>query len=440
MRKIYMKLIGSVLSVAIAFSMIIGASYAWLTLSDSPAVNGINVSIGGGNTILLAADLTETVTDADGNEIIVHYPGTFDDNLNLSQYSTYDYLNELAGLSPVSTADGINWILPEYAEETGKLLDIQEFTIDSSLTNANQTESGKGTYAYLDFWVVSPGAEYDLRVATDTKSNEGSFLIELPKAVEAEGGGYTLSDTTDHVASVARVGFLVNSDTGSNEGMELYSRSEGYDDRFKSLLGVYQEAGETLDPVREHQFSIYEPNAVLHPAMEDKNGAYMVTRPLLYDSSIDKIAESDVSAILMAQQNSTWRTLDGNRWLEEIFQASIAGKEDLTAETADTLFYNDYLNGQIAAYVSAGNFFANTKALYSEASLNSGTVPANVISEKLVSAGAADDVIITSLERNTPQRIRMFIWLEGQDADCTNTASVPSSRFSLGIELSGATK
>jgi hypothetical protein len=46
--------------------------------------------------------------------------------------------------------------------------------------------------------------------------------------------------------------------------------------------------------------------------------------------------------------------------------------------------------------------------------------------------------MITTLKANTPQRVRMYIWLEGQDADCNNISSVNASGFSLNIELSGA--
>lgn len=403
------------LSVVTAFTMIIGASYAWLTLSESPAVNGINVSIGGGNTILLAPDLTEVI---DG--VIVHYPGAFDETLHLSQYDTYQYLNDLAALSPVSTADGIYWMIPVYEKETGKLKDISEFTVDSTLAYANRTEDGEGAYVCLDFWIVSPGSEYDVHVAMDTKSKEGSYLIELPSVTETESGSYTLGETTDHAASVARIGFLVNSDMGNTEGMNAYSQSEDFDKRFKSLRGVYQEPGEAVNEALENRFTIYEPNAVSHPFMEEQDGTYMETRPLIYDVSIQKIAEMDVSPIVTAQQESTWRMLDGERWIEQLFQASIVGKEELTAESAEDLFYKEYLSGQMAPYVSAGDFYDN---------IESGEC-----------AGATEDVVITSLERNTPQRIRMFIWLEGQDADCTNTASVPASTFSLGVELSGETK
>ena len=47
---------------------------------------------------------------------------------------------------------------------------------------------------------------------------------------------------------------------------------------------------------------------------------------------------------------------------------------------------------------------------------------------------------ITKLERNTPQRVRMYLWLEGQDADCrSDSTSVKASAIVVKLELAGAT-
>ena len=46
-----------------------------------------------------------------------------------------------------------------------------------------------------------------------------------------------------------------------------------------------------------------------------------------------------------------------------------------------------------------------------------------------------ENVEIIKLERNIPQKIRMFIWLEGQDIDCA--ASAKSATFAVNIELAG---
>lgn len=436
MRKIYVKLASSLVAVLMAFTMVIGVSYAWLTLSNNPAVNGIQVAIGGGNTILLAADMTQTVTDEYGREVVVHYPGTFGNTLNLSQYDTYDYLGELAGLTPVSTADGIHWIMPAYDEKTGTLQPRSEFTVDSTRTYANATENSEGTYAYFDFWVVSPGAEYALRVATDTKESVGSFLIELPKAEET-AEGLALGTPVGYVASTARVGFLVNQQHSDTATMNAYTQSSGYDSRFKSLLGVYQEQGNYEVP---GEFTIYEPNANLHPVLEAVDGGYMVTHPLSYNEMTGEITETSVSDRVTAQECSTWRVLYGERWIDEIFQASLVGRETMGSKEATAKFYYDYLQGQVAPYVAAGRFVTSTGALYASAEANGNGIVMPDAFDAVELTGATEDVTITQLQRNVPQRIRVFIWLEGQDLDCSNADTVSASSFALGLELSGGTK
>lgn len=432
MKKIYIKLAASVLSIVIALTMTVGATYAWLTLSSSPAVNGISIAIGGGNTIMLAPDIVKTVTDENGKQVLIHYPGVFRNTLNFSEYETYDYLANVAGLSPVSTADGIYWLLPVYEEETGALKDVSEFVVDKTLSNANIEKAENGSYIYLDFWMVSPGSEYDIRVSTDTRNNKGSYLIELPGVEELEDGSLQLAETQGIIESIARVGFLVNTNTTSTESMNAYVESGNYNAQYKSLQGIYPEKGQ--ETKEEYQFTIYEPNATKHPSESIGDGAYLITKPLCFNPYGNTTMEEDISGRLMVQGANTWHSLDDGSQFEQIFQAAIANKENLTANAAADLFYNEYLQGQIAAYVKSGDFYKRTADLYDAAV--DGRVPSE--SMKIQTAGATDDVMITTLSANTPQRVRMYIWLEGQDADCSNSSSVNASGFSLNIELSGA--
>ena len=96
-------------------------------------------------------------------------------------------------------------------------------------------------------------------------------------------------------------------------------------------------------------------------------------------------------------------------------------------------FYGTYLQGQISPYVTKGAFIKKTSDLYKFGSSATAKELAS-----LDSKGATEDVYIIKLERNVPQRIRMFIWLEGQDVDCVD--SVRSSSFAVNIELAGGTQ
>ena len=90
---------------------------------------------------------------------------------------------------------------------------------------------------------------------------------------------------------------------------------------------------------------------------------------------------------------------------------------------------------QISSYVKKAGFVQRTDNLYALLSTNDGVVPAEFLAEQNAGATDDDDVYIIELEKNIPQRIRMFVWLEGQDVDCVN--SLEASRFAVNIELAG---
>ena len=145
MNENFRKLLASISALALAVIMVVTTTYAWTTLSKAPLAEGIKITIGGASTILVAPNLTQTV---DGKTY--NYPGYFGDTLNFAQYKEYDYLKDLASLTPLSTADGVNWIIPEYYDifdeevingsvSVGELKPIESFTLDQSLQYANVT-------------------------------------------------------------------------------------------------------------------------------------------------------------------------------------------------------------------------------------------------------------------------------------------------------------
>ena len=94
MNKNFIKLITVAVLVVIALVVVVASSYAWLSLSAAPSVSGLQINIGGKNTILIAPDVTKTV---EGEK--VHYPGAFSDTLNFSKVAGYEYLRELVELA-----------------------------------------------------------------------------------------------------------------------------------------------------------------------------------------------------------------------------------------------------------------------------------------------------------------------------------------------------
>ena len=446
MKKNYWKLISVILALLVSVTVLFSSTYAWMVLSSSPAVNGIQVAIGGGNTILIAPNIKET----DQNGMVYNYPGKFASTMNFGQQSAYAYLQEIGKLNPVSTVNGIDWILPAYYsgsdEEvqeglipSGTLNDVSTFYADSELEHANlpadrEEEIYEGHYVYLDFWVVSPGNDYKLRVSTGlNEEDSGSFVIDLLEGTETESG-FTLTETEGGISSAVRVGFLANDLQVTDDSMQKYASSVLYDERFTRLKGLYQEPDTGTVYLPQNRFTIYEPNGDYHPADSALDGKYVETKPLALTEG--RITEVSAESNLTVQKKSTWALSKNNpehRLIEEIFQVALyaSSQEGKTAGEVTDQFYNKYLQGQISAYVNKGGFIQRTNNLYSQLAANGGAVSAEELQEQ--NYGATKDVYIIELERNVPQRIRMFIWLEGQDVDCVN--SISASRFAVNIEL-----
>ena len=442
MRKIYFKLIQMALILLVSITVVVSSSYAWMVLSGSPVVTGIQVAVGGGTTILIAPDITETV-----NEEVVHYPGVFSDEMKFHTQDSYAFLQEVGGLTPVSTADGVHWFLPAYYDQgdkevrygtvlAGELKDVADFVLDSELAHANIPASEKekvreGNYLYLDFWVVSPSADYQLRVSTGDDSG-GSFVVDLPEVSETDSGLVMQAAETGTSAAV-RVGFLANQVETGERVMQRYEESIYGTGKYTALRGLYHEPNTGSANLISNRFTIYEPNCDDHPQMDSADGRYIPTLPVAQTAA--GAVQQDVTDRVTAQLTSNWSLAENGTELAvaQRFQAAVLGMsgEDLEADEAGTRFYEEYLQRQVSTYVDKGQFIKRS----GELQLLDSRSTADQLAQ-LDQAGATEDVYIISLEKNVPQRIRMFIWLEGQDADCVNEISAGS--FMVNLELAGS--
>ena len=387
---------------------------------------------------MIAPDIITTI---DG--VSYHYPGEFSSTLNCSQLDSYDYLQELGGLTPVSTADGIHWFYPSYYEENdedvlkglgtaGDLRPFGEFPMDNSLLYANQPADSEhlstGHYIYLDFWVVAPDADYVLRLASGKEG--GTYVIDLLdwETSSQTSSGYTLQDAgITSTSTSVRVGFLTSSEHISDSSYLHYYNSNAYNPKYTSLRGVYAETGNAQENLENYRFMIYEPNADSHPTGKAPAGSLKATYPLGMVSGV--ATPVDVGNVTAVQMTNWWKKAESGSGLliEQIFQTALYGKRDY--EAAAESFYSGYLQGQLLSYIDRGDFIKNSNTL-------SDSISAERL-QTIEKSSATEDVYIIKLERNIPQRIRMYVWLEGQDIDCDS--SVAANRFALGLELAGGT-
>lgn len=423
-RQYHIKILASALLIVLSLSMLVMVTFAWYVMSTAPEVSGMQIKIGS-DTIRVAPDCI----DASGQH---HYPGAFQGVL---ETDTNAIPENFWGLIPVSTADGKHWFSATYESlENGGDRKTDEYLEDTTLSSANLTARPKsgGNYLYLDFWVVAP-KDYDLRVSTANRGSgqSGSYVKVFPQVKMDAAGKYSLDETQRQAESSLRIGFLVNEDPAE---VDRYKNSHTYDTAYKILKGVYQEQGKEL-PTSQTSFTIYEPNCDWH-ADTKFSGQYKETQPLaLVNGKPQQVKlETYDGTKLAAQTSATWtRTDDGTQTkLSQALQtamleAQTTNRSITNGQSAGEYLLNQHLKGQLSGYITSGQFIENTGTLKDETDINT-----------IKQSGAADDAVIVSLKKNVPQRIRMFVWLEGQDIDCTNEAALKT--LLLNLELAGETK
>ena len=423
-RQYHIKILASALLIVLSLSMLVMVTFAWYVMSTAPEVSGMQIKIGS-DTIRVAPDCK----DESGQ----HYPGAFQGVL---ETDTTAIPEDFWGLIPVSTADGKHWFSATYESlENGGDQKTDEYLEDTTLSSANLTTRPKsgGNYLYLDFWVVAP-KDYDLRVSTATRGSgqSGSYVKVFPQVKMDTAGNYSLDETQRQAESSLRIGFLVNEDVVSGES---YKNSTNHDSAYKILKGEYQKPGEAL-PTSQTSFTIYEPNCDWH-ADTQFSGQYKETQPLAWkDGKVKPVTLESVQTKLAAQTSATWTQADDDKQTKlsqalqrAMLEAKVTERGVTDAQSTGEYLLNQYLKGQLSGYITSGQFVKSTRDLQDGVRLDK---------ENIEKFGAADDAVIVSLKKNVPQRIRMFVWLEGQDIDCTNEAALKT--LLLNLELAGETK
>lgn len=424
-RQYHIKILASALLIVLSLSMLVMVTFAWYVMSTAPEVSGMQIKIGS-DTIRVAPDCQ----DESGQH---HYPGAFQGVL---ETDTNAIPENFWGLIPVSTADGKHWFSATYESlENGGDQKTDEYMEDTTLSSANLTARPKsgGNYLYLDFWVVAP-KDYDLRVSTATQGSgqSGSYVKVFPQVKMDAARNYSLDETQRQAESSLRIGFLVNEDVVSGES---YKNSRNHDSAYKILKGEYQKPGEAL-PISQTRFTIYEPNCDWH-ADTESNGHYNQTLPLAWkDEKVQPVTLESVQTKLAAQTSATWTLADDGKQTKlsqalqrAMLEAKVTERGVTDAQSTGEYLLNQYLKGQLSGYITSGQFVKSTRDLQDGVRLDK---------ENIEKFGAADDAVIVSLKKNVPQRIRMFVWLEGQDIDCTNEAALKT--LLLNLELAGETK
>lgn len=432
------------MSFVIALVLLATASFAWFTISTKPEVT-MQVALYTDRTLLLANDI-------DG------VPGQFSQYLSLSENFA-----GLAPLRPVSTADGINWFLPAYDTQTGELAPVSEFILDNTLEHANvkvTDENGreltgddynaverKGYYVYTDFWMKTEedGANVRLSVpalygsAADRQAGitgefgllgeelssavYGTYVVGEPALDNSDPSNPKIAQRQEQPETAIRVGFLVyqNEETletgsgGETLPFAVYEPNAGLRAGAAGMEMDYVVPNEngTVHNTKEAYISGFTAqDAVL------ANGNYVITQPIALGPDGKGMLGSIAPENLIAQTSSIWdptetvKTLSGQR-----------EGGNTRPNSNDIAVFGQFLKTDDRFVITGEEGQSQPLPIEGE--------------NAEVASDIAGSHIIVTLKKDTPIRVRLFVWIEGQDVDCWNDISAGTCRINL--ELAGET-
>lgn len=382
MKQLKLKIMMACAGILLGVIMLASASYAWLTVSVTPEIQRLVISV-----------------TPSGQEYPFELSIDYGEKLKANQADQATWTTELHlddvvknyTLQPISTVDGIHWYLPKYSADGN----VKGFWEADLAKCANKANSSDNYLVYVDVWVRTRDKDpQEMLLSNPVSTTAGeeyyaNYVLWNPKW-DADTGQWLQNDAMTTV----RIGFM------------------------------YTPLDEKGNPAGSSSFSIYEPNGNMRSS---RFAEYLAT--LKTDTSIDE-EELD--------------QLTGRIY-------SYTGGTNYTAKQYDETFTDQYYSTLAPKYVSDGvyelvdvtqllknNLIVQTKSSWNTARLSPsakinsdaiGTI-GNFCRVEVDESGKATGTLtpidtngrreMTTVTKGTIQKMRIYIWLEGQDIDCWN--------------------
>ena len=478
LKQLKTKLIVSLVAVVLAIILLVSVSLAWFSVSTSPEVGNVTFSI----------TLFHTL------QVGVSPDGPWLETVDVGA----SFTDVCRVLQPVSTIDGINWFACTY-DENGEMNPPSLFDHSDTLEWGNirldaQVKDASGTditneedrkerikelshFVYTDVWLRSEnpdGCDVYLSVPHEVSEGElsgtyGTYV--LPKFIKSSGSDIT---NISYAAETAiRVGFQIFGNGGDASPTDFIIFEPNADKRSSAedkegagnyiVAYAYDSYTYTDDYYIKTQplgyAPVYEPFTV--PPLFVLSGGemvpyegteyvsttdYYVTTDTDYVSATDAVAEFYGTDHVKFDPPGLYR--DGvpvslsdlgasYEYLKEIQVLPVDYQPDKLISqrggTWDPEKVKEALETQ-AVYrpnstdVASFGTFINTKELYEQDTTG-------VLMNSVTCDRTAGNAVILSLPDNNPVKIRLFIWLEGQDVDCWN--DIHAGTFVVNLEFAG---
>lgn len=402
-----------ILLVAFTAIMLIVSTYAWFSTQK-------NVTL---------ANLTGTVKVAEGLQISLDAEN-WSNSIDFSQYSDQNDLKQLYGgvdhnlipteMLPVSTTANEN------LDATGTGTGIKELSFYRG-TNVNKNNLYGIQAVSNDLTKLDSDAEDQITSASNPDTYPGYYAIDffLENSSAATSGTDILQLNSDSSVSVKtggnntvglqntpRVAFaLYNSDVSDSANQSV---TVGATNQAK-ILAATTGTKSTIKDV-----AIWEPNANAHDTYIVTNNNYEVDND--GNPTNLRLATADETAYLSAPATHKFTTTD--RIPTFAINSSALTLATETIKNGSTTLGTGYSN----LYDWSGTYASKglEKQITLQTNSTSGSVQ-NLLSvttpESTVQPTASGTPVTFNIPKAQVCRVRMYIWLEGQDVDCINYAS-----------------
>lgn len=477
-------------SLLLAVLLLVGASLAWLTISTAPEVTGIKVGVKAQRTLLLSRDTTvldfqqyidltddfayltplHPVSTVDGlNWFIPTYnstDGSLNDPDEFILDTTLEYANvtTLAGVADVHDRSLIYDTNGDLREEAFTELDGIQL----------QERSDLGYYVYADFWLLTEEdngcnvrltvPHYNSRTEMEKQETDqgqyGSYVLQTYELSEDDSGNATVNFISRQAETAMRVGFLLNPDSDTTEVIERINTARGNSGSGDSGNGADDEnESKTLDPTTydllQNKFFIYEPNADLRSAVNKPlggekedwtekvdyvlgyrfnnenylDGKYFATQPI---KAVTKTKTDERTGETVQYIGGELANISTDKLLIQKHSAWDLTSLQEKLEKGETINSNDVLF-PFGGFLKTPDVYNILDAdINTESEINNASRIADISGMQTDIAGSS---VIVKLTKDTPLKIRLFIWIEGQDVDCWN--DIAAGSFIVNLELAG---
>lgn len=366
------KLVAAALALIIALVLLVSGTFAWFTVSSKSSLGGIQVAM-------------EFTGEEWPFEVSLDGTNYWKDAKVDGRFTTNGGIEAVTVLRPISTPNGSQWYLPNY-DSVGGVSGFRPVGLESVGSNLSLggklLPEGSNYLVYYDMWVrtLDKDTNYALKLSNpasgskilDEETLYGTYVVSLPVRYST---GCALSDEGEDATCCVRLGFLVLDDNGTGTG------SVG-------------------------QFTVYEPNADKSAKKFGLNEQFGASSQLIY--------------VAGTEENN----------------GKTVGSYDIIEKPVDTLI--PYTSGGAIEMGCLERVIQQYQSCWDEEQLATlrNTIPS---SRNIATFGAfcvdnngvADNdkyslATVPHYDKNKSDsenkgiKIRVFLWLEGQDIDCWN--------------------